>query len=379
MRKLLSFLLIISLLNYSCKRDVNIVSKEEASVQHPSCGMNEAMQKMLPEYRATMSRMAKTTAASELLLYLDFDGAVVRLGFPNSSGYSSPILGFGIANCPPCPLNAEQRNEVIRLAEDDFSPFNIIVTTDLNAFNSYPAANKHICIITTRPQVIGQPSNVGGVSPWAGPGIRLPFNPSFVFSQQYGGNLGDIAMTISHEVGHTLGLDHQHQYNEENCGFVYEYSGGQGTGPLSFTPIMGGGLNKRITNWWAQPCQDQNDFAAIHQMVELKEDDFPNTPTGNKSISGNEIEGILEDQDDVDYILLNFKGPGSVTVTSDNIDLKVSIVNPGGQVMAEYDDGEDINVIVPSANGKRYLKIEGISNVNLSSQFMTGKYKVAIN
>ncbi len=44
--------------------------------------------------------------------------------------------------------------------------------------------------------------------------------------------------------------------------------------------------------------------------------------------------------------------------------------------MGEFNDPEDINVTVPKAVGMRYLKVEAASNANMSSQFMTGSYKV---
>ena len=120
----------------------------------------------------------------------------------------------------------------------------------------------------------------------------------------------------------------------------------------------------------------QNDFVFLNNQVELRQDDFPNSPTGNNINMAPEISGILEQAGDVDFIRINFGNPGPVTITSENIDIKASLYLPNGQLIAEYENPDDTHVIIPSANGMRYLKIEAVSNANMSSQFMTGMYKI---
>lgn len=358
------------------------VEETTLTQQRPSCGMEEAMSTMSPEMKSSLVNSTRLAdgQAGELLLFLDFDGAVVRAGFPNSSGYNSPIIS-GVRNCPPSTLSELQKAEVIALVRDDFSPFNIIVTTDQSVFNGYPSANKQICIITTMPSIIGFPAFVGGVSPFAGPGFRLASNPSFVFSSVYGSQLADIAGVISHEVGHSMGLAHQHLFSP-TCGFVNEYHPGFGTGQLSFVPIMGEADDKRITNWYSQNCNlrefgvPQNDFALLSSQVVLREDDFPGTPAGQTVSEPAEITGILEQEGDIDFIRINFRNPGDVTISSENADLKVSVYSPGGNLLGVYEDPNDTGVTIPGLRGNRFLKIEAIGNVNMSTQFMTGQYRI---
>ena len=107
-------------------------------------------------------------------------------------------------------------------------------------------------------------------------------------------------------------------------------------------------------------------------------DDFPNVPLpGMPELNIRQITGVLGQGGDVDLMLINFRVPQTVTVTSDNIDLKVSVLTPGGHVLGVFNDPLDRNVIIPSVTGVRYLKIEGASNVNMSSHFMTGTYHVS--
>lgn len=387
MKRIATLLPLIIFVLISCKKtaveDYQITVQETpVAQQRPSCGMEEAMSSISPEMKTALlnSSNLADAQASELLIFLDFDGAVVRPGFPNASGYNSSIIS-GVRNCPPSPLSELQRAEVVALVQDDFSPFNIIVTTDQFLFDGYPTANKQICIITTMPSILGFPFSVGGVSPFVGPGFRLPSNPSFVFSSVFGFQLADIAGVISHEVGHSMGLAHQHLFSP-TCGFVNEYHPGFGSGPISFVPIMGEADDKRMTNWYAQNCDlrvfgvPQNDFALLNSQVVLREDDFPGTPTGQTTDELAEVTGVLEQEGDIDFIRINFRNPGEVRISSENADLKVSVYGPGGNLLDIYEDPNDTGVTIPRLMGNRYLKVEAISNVNMPTQFMTGQYKI---
>jgi hypothetical protein len=147
---------------------------------------------------------------------------------------------------------------------------------------------------------------------------------------------------------------------------------------------MGNGIGDSIYNWFAQSCRTrllgipQNDFARINSSVSIRPDDFPNFPEpGQPELNRNEVIGVLEQPGDVDFLFINFRSPRNVTVASDNIDLKVTVLSPGGQVLGVFNDPLDRNVVIPDVRGARYLRIEGESNANMSSQFMTGTYYIS--
>lgn len=354
-------------------------AQNEDTATRPTCGTEQSMAKMPESARQYAIATSAAFRANELLLYLNFNGGTVRPGFGNADTLTSSIIS-GVRFCPAPSLTQAQKDEIVRLVRDDFSPFNIRVTTDFAEFQAYPRINKEMCLITTFPSVIGHPSSEGGVSPFASIGLRLPGDLAFVFASPFGNEPVDVAAVVSHESAHLLGLGHQHKFSD-TCGLLAEYHPGFGTGPISFDPLMGEATGVGINNWFAQSCIDpfygvaQNDYELINSQVAVRDDDFPNTPSGG-TLSGGEITGILEQAGDVDYMKINFKNPGPVTITSDNIDLKVSVFNNGGKLMGEYNDPFDTNVTIPSVNGLRYLKIEGESNDNMSAQFMTGMYKV---
>jgi hypothetical protein len=345
----------------------------------PSCGTDLAMANMSTAAREQMTASAAAFQSSELMLYLNFDGATVRAGFDSADNLTSSIVS-GTRTCPAPSLTQAQKDEIVRLVRDDFSPFNIRVTADAAEFSAYPRMNREMCLITTSPSTIGQPTGVAGVSPFINLGLRLPNTFAFAFSGAIGNDPKSVALIVSHESAHLLGLGHQHLFGDA-CHFLSEYHGGFGSGPLAFHPLMGNGLGSGIDNWFAQACPDpffgvsQDDYALINSQVIVRDDDFPDTP-GNRILPAEPFTGILERAGDADVIGINFRGPGPVMVTSDNIDLKVSVLNPSGRVIEEFNEPDSTNVMIPSVNGIRYLKIEAASNANMSSQFMTGTYRV---
>ncbi|WP_018626597.1 M57 family metalloprotease [Niabella aurantiaca] len=317
--------------------------------------------------------------ADELLVYLDFDGAAVSPGQPDATGYKSSII-LRNGNCPAPDLSRQQLDQIVERVADDFSPFNIRVTTDYNAFLAYPVENKQITILTTLPNVVGFSSGVNGVAPFSAPGVRKPGDPAFVFTVPIGDNLEEIASIISHETGHCLGLAHQN-YFDDQCTQIGEYHPGIGEGPLSFCPIMGS-ADKRVSNWYAQTCINSfwgvalNDFELIHKQVRLVEDDYPDFIEKHAALTSPSVTGVLGVEGDIDFIRMHFKKPTVLTVASENIDLKVSVYTNGGKLTGVYNDPDDTGVTLPRLSGNRILKVEAVDNAYMSSRFMTGRYYI---
>ncbi len=372
-KNLLSTLFAICLL-------ANIAVNAQVNDGRPTCGTLTLQEGSTNPMDFPNGRMG-LRQAQEMLLYIRFDATQVRPGFDNAGEFRSSIVS-GVRNLSASTLSQEQRNEVVRLVQDDFSPFNIKVTTDFNEFLAYPAEFREMALAAGTPGQAGFSNGTAGVSPLIGE--RIPNAFSFTFANLLGNNLRDIAAIISHETGHIFGLDHQHLFSP-SCQISNDYHPGFGSGRIGFAPLMGFGfIGDVIQNWFAQSCPTlrlgvpQDDFAKINSSVSLRPDDFPNVPQpGQPEMNRNGIIGILEQGGDVDVLFINFRSARSATITSDNIDLKVTVLSPGGQVLGVFNDPLDRNVTIPAGPGPRFLRIEGESNVNMSSQFMTGMYHIA--
>ena len=122
-----------------------------------------------------------------------------------------------------------------RYVREDYLPFDINVTTDEAVYLAAPGNRRIRCVVTdtdtARPGVGGVAytdlfNRTGDIPCWA-------FNDSSAKS---------MAMTVSHEVGHTFGLAHDGSATSK-------YHFGHGSGATSWGPIMGAPWGARVVTW----------------------------------------------------------------------------------------------------------------------------------
>lgn len=372
----------IVILMSSCSKNLkeapltDLVARQEVSL---ICGTDHSGESIPADIKEQLLAQRTNSLRASLMVYLDFNGELVFPGFSSSPNITNSFILSGPRSCPAPSLTAAQIDIIISLIEDDFAPFNIQFTTNRTVYDAFPSNSRMICVFTTFGAVIGRSNSEFGVSPFSPNGSFISSQACFVFADAISNSFLSvddeifIASVASQELGHLLGLNHQHQFTS-TCTISSEYNAGSGTGALGFSPIMGIG-HRRITTWWAQPCQSQIDFNAINNVVELKADDFPDSPGDWTEVQGG-FKGTLGHPGDVDFIFIRPLTPTAIQVTADNIDLQVSYCAPGGAVIATYNDPGDTHVTIPRLAGLGFIKIEAASNANLQSQFMTGNYVV---
>jgi hypothetical protein len=239
---------------------------------------------------------------SPAVLLLDFAG-----GYTNSWG--------GIAYARPNVSNEVIKDVWKRVAED-FMPFNINVTTDINVFLAAPAASRQRCCYTTTPVTAAGVAYYGSWN-WG--------NDTVCWSVY---NVGKAAAEVgSHEVGHTLGLAHQGQTGGG------EYYGGHGSGETGWAPIMGVGYYQAVTTWakgeYSNANQGQDQLQTVtttNNNVGYRADDTGSTLATSRYLeiyTGNSVsaEGVIERTADTDAF--------QFTTTGGTVNLRVDPVAPG--------------------------------------------------
>ncbi len=196
------------------------------------------------------------------LIYLDFDGEVVT-----DTSWGPTINGVKKKGDPitalPSTCTANDIREIVARVAEDFAPFDIAISTILSDYNNATVGRRMRVIVT--PTDTAEPG-VGGVAyvgswAYAGGSFFTSTIPCWVFNQTVIG----AAEAVSHEVGHTLGLNHDGLLAPPTV--YYQGHGGGLTVPTSWAPIMGVGYYVSLSQWskgeYASANNTQDDLAII--------------------------------------------------------------------------------------------------------------------
>ncbi|MBY0478951.1 MAG: hypothetical protein K2Q24_14990 [Chitinophagaceae bacterium] len=310
------------------------------------------------------------------VLYLDFDGEVVSGTAWNSSGD---------INCAPANLTADAIQQIIQRVSNDFSPFNVLITTDAAVYNSSTAKRTKV-IITESWEWYGQAGGVAYQGTFA-PGSTTP---CFVFSSLLNYSTKAVAEAISHESGHTIGLYHQSSY-DANGVKTAEYNSGVGTGEIAWAPIMGNSYGRNLSLWHkgssnVSATYIQDDVAIIQSAVGSKTDDFSNGITGAAVLTAT-ADAVINNATDVDYFSVTAAANQTISVTpfntgishaGSNVDLVLKVYNAQGVLLSSINDGPVLNASVALSAGSYYISVSAGSNANTTTHGMLGKYKISL-
>ena len=326
--------------------------------------------------------------AANAVIFLDFDGHYVQ---GTAWNWNGPI------DAQASGLSSAAITEIFNRVAEDYRVFKLNITTDSTVYKAAPAIKRNRIIITPTYQWYGQ---AGGVS-YVGSFGWGDDTPAWVFSGLLNNNIKYIAEAVSHEAGHTLGLQHQSNY-DGNCTKTAEYSQGQGTGEISWAPIMGVGYYRNITTWNNGPnafgCSYvQNDIEIIAgspNNIGLRNDDHGNNYQQasliNVIANNFEVNGLINTSADKDVFLLiintatNLKlnaipqNVGSSNAGA-NIDIRVSLLNSEGNELSRYNPSELLSAGIDTTLNPAiyYLVVEGVGNANLDDYGSLGSYTIS--
>lgn len=226
-------------------------------------------------------------------IYLDFNGHTETQDWPatREDGQTGPIVTpvFDIDDDLTTFSDEELRmiEEIWYRVSEDYAPFDVNVTTvDPGSFNNFQNV---LVSIGGDGAWIGSP---GGIA-WLDSFNNNLVNTVYVFSDNTGKGSADhakgTALAASHEVGHSLGLNHHSVYDSAG-NLSAEYDPGR----PDLGPIMGAPYNSERETWSSAPDNGgptsiQDDFAimtrSVNQTFKFRTDDYGDTRSAATALS----------------------------------------------------------------------------------------------
>ncbi|MBD2495580.1 calcium-binding protein [Nostoc sp. FACHB-280] len=352
--------------------NLNLVNAQQSQVAQPTSGVLD---------------LSKTFSLNSLLganqtIYLDFNGHTTsgtywNTDFKGGANIVTPAFDFDGNTASFSSAELERIQYIWQRVAEDFSPFNVNVTTqaptDINDLikSGYTDTRWGVRV------VIGGSSNDWYASGAGGVAYLDSFNwnsdtPAFIFSDTLYDDEKYVAEAISHEVGHTLGLEHDGRINPAE-----EYYRGQGSGVTGWAAIMGAGYYQNLTQWskgeYASASNTEDDLQIItaYNGFSYRADDAGNTIATAKSltISGTSVSGsgIIERNTDVDFYSFA-TGAGAINLTVNpfsrgpNLDILAKLYNSAGTLIASSNPTDLLSAAIATTvtAGTYYLAIDGV-------------------
>ncbi|RYD46860.1 MAG: hypothetical protein EOP85_06590, partial [Verrucomicrobiaceae bacterium] len=287
-------------------------------------------------------------------IYLDFDGEIIE---------GQTWEGGRRIIAPAFNLRAAEVTEMWQRVAEDFAPYEVNVTTDLQAYLRAPQGRRMRCIFTSH----NFTSGAGGVA-FSGTFLESGDTCCWVFMT---GKAGSDA--ASHEVGHTLGLHH-------DATSTSGYYGGQGV----WGPIMGAPYGYNVTQWskgeYPDASEQQDDLAVIGSYIPRRADDHMPTladatplTLGAGGVVSN--SGVIDSTDDIDAFSFTTTG-GAVNLqftgapTSPNLDIEVKLYNSSGTLLTTSSPANQLSASISQtlAAGTYWVTVDGVGSGSWSSE-----------
>ena len=297
------------------------------------------------------------------VIYCNFEGEIVN----------QPLWSFSTINAEPSGLSNERVLEILKVVAEDFAPFNVNVTNDRSVYDSTPSNKRVMCISTPTDTAAPGSGGVAYLDSFRDDLVCWDFNLD-----------GD---TISHEVGHTLNLDHHGDSTQS----APEYHDGHSSESRTWAPIMGASFKARMVQWsdgnytFATNSNQDDLYLITNYGLSYRSDDYGNNTTSGEDVSISDMlvtrNGIIERNTDIDVFNVTYSSLGKVQIAGvgkegaqSNLDVKLSVVSSNGVVIFEQTsdntDGALTEIILEP--GSYQVIVEGDSSGNPYGNPATG-------
>jgi hypothetical protein len=347
------------------------------------------------------------------VVFLDFDGHVITgTAWNASSGIATyNALPFDVESPANPVFNSDELNrihEIWHRVAEDYAPFDIDVTTE-EPLSFGSTVGRILFTKDVDTNGIQMPAyGAGGVAyvnVWGLSNYASYYSPALVYYNRLGPNHPPyMAEAGSHEFGHNLSLSHDGTTNGAanlNCPGTTGYYCGQGSGFVSWGPIMGVGYYTNVTEWskgeYSYANNTQDDLAIISGKLTYRSDDRGNTTASATKLlvesDGNILntnpqndpgnvdpnnKGIVATGTDIDMFYFD-AAAGSVNITvtpawaaftrpstrGANLDIQTTLYDQVGNQIATNDPNNDSNATISTtvSAGRYYLAVSGVGNV----------------
>ncbi|QYM79529.1 immunoglobulin domain-containing protein [Horticoccus luteus] len=328
---------------------------------------------------------------AENVIYLNFSGYTVK-----GTAWNAELAKAEFDCVPydtdsdPTTFSASEQAAIVaiwqRVAED-YRPFDVDVTTERPAVFTSRTAH---ALITRNTDVEYKPnpdsdtaSGVAYVGVFGGADYQS-LSPAFIYWNLLI-DVSAIADTISHEVGHNLGLTHDGTATEE-------YYRGHGIGETSWGPLMGAPNKSNVTQWskgeYRGANNPQDDIAILTGNLGRRADDAgDNVAAASEMAAGGAgwtAGGVIEANTDSDVFAFTADWPNvAITVSPDrpagsatggNLDVVAELLDASGTVVARADPANRTSAIIVQdvAPGRYYVRVSATGTGNPWADSPTG-------